>query len=70
MKKKTYELKFHGRKLVVEVGELAKQADGAVLVRYNDTVILTAAWRKLLSNSIIYHKGTVIRSTVYDALCT
>ena len=43
MKKKTYELKFHGRKLVVEVGELTKQADGAVLVRYNDTVVLTAA---------------------------
>ena len=43
MKKKKYELKFHGRKIVVEVGELAKQADGAVLVRYNDTVVLTAA---------------------------
>ena len=43
MKKKTYELKFHGRKIVVETGELAKQADGAVLVRYNDTVVLTAA---------------------------
>jgi len=43
MKKKVFELNFHGRKLVVEHGELAKQADGAVLVRYNDTVILTAA---------------------------
>ena len=43
MKKKTFELDFHGRKLIVEHGELAKQADGAVLVRYNDTVILTAA---------------------------
>lgn len=43
MKKKTFELKFHGRKLIVETGELAKQADGAVLVRYNDTVVLTAA---------------------------
>ncbi len=42
-KKKVYELDFHGRKIVVEHGELAKQADGAVLVRYNDTVILTAA---------------------------
>ena len=42
-KKKVFELDFHGRKLVVEHGELAKQADGAVLVRYNDTVILTAA---------------------------
>ena len=43
MEKKVFELDFHGRKLVVEHGELAKQADGAVLVRYNDTVILTAA---------------------------
>lgn len=43
MKKKTFELDFHGRKIIVEHGELAKQADGAVLVRYNDTVILTAA---------------------------
>ena len=42
-KKKVFELDFHGRKLVVEHGELAKQADGAVLVRYNDTVVLTAA---------------------------
>lgn len=42
MKKKVFEMDFHGRKLVVEHGELAKQADGAVLVRYNDTVILTA----------------------------
>lgn len=42
-KKKVFELDFHGRKIVVEHGELAKQADGAVLVRYNDTVVLTAA---------------------------
>ena len=41
--KRVFELDFHGRKLVVEHGELAKQADGSVLVRYNDTVILTAA---------------------------
>lgn len=43
MKKKTFELDFYGRKIIVEHGELAKQADGAVLVRYNDTVVLTAA---------------------------
>ena len=43
MAKRVFEFDFHGRKLVVEHGELAKQADGAVLVRYNDTVILTAA---------------------------
>ncbi|MBQ8292717.1 MAG: polyribonucleotide nucleotidyltransferase [Bacilli bacterium] len=31
------------RKFVVEVGELAKQASGACLVRYNDTAVLSAA---------------------------
>ncbi len=39
--KKVYELEFAGRKLVVEYGELAKQANGAVLVRYGDTVVLS-----------------------------
>ena len=39
--KKVFELDFRGRKLVVEHGELAKQAHGAVLVRYGDTVILS-----------------------------
>lgn len=43
MKKKEFRFNFLGRELVVEVGELAKQADGAVLVRYGDTVVLTAA---------------------------
>ena len=41
MEKKVFERDFHGRKLVVEIGELAKQASGAVLVRYGDTVILS-----------------------------
>jgi polyribonucleotide nucleotidyltransferase len=40
--KKVFTLDFYGRTLTVENGEVAKQADGAVLVRYNDTVILTA----------------------------
>ena len=38
--KKVFELNFRGRKLVVEHGELAKQAAGAALVRYGDTVTL------------------------------
>ena len=42
MAKKVFELDFLGRKIVVETGELAKQANGSVLVRYGDTVILTA----------------------------
>ena len=41
--KHVYELDFRGRKLTVEIGELAKQAHGAVLVRYGDTVILSTA---------------------------
>jgi polyribonucleotide nucleotidyltransferase len=41
--KKVFKLNFRGRELVVENGELAKQADGAVLVRYGDTVILSTA---------------------------
>lgn len=41
--KKTFELEFEGRKLIVETGELAKQADGAVLVRYGDTAVLSTA---------------------------
>lgn len=43
MDKKTFELDFRGRKLIVEHGELAKQANGSVLVRYGDTVLLSAA---------------------------
>ncbi len=39
--KKTFEIDFYGRKLIVEHGEVAKQADGAVLVRYGDTVVLS-----------------------------
>ena len=39
--KKVFEMDFRGRKLVVEHGELAKQAHGSVLVRYGDTVILS-----------------------------
>ena len=39
--KKVYELDFRGRKLIVETGELAKQASGSVLVRYGDTVVLS-----------------------------
>jgi len=43
MEKKIFELDFRGRKIVVEHGEVAKQAHGAVLVRYGDTVILSTA---------------------------
>ncbi|HWO42448.1 MAG TPA: polyribonucleotide nucleotidyltransferase [Candidatus Eisenbacteria bacterium] len=37
------ELDFHGRPLSIEVGKLAKQADGSALVRYGETVVLVTA---------------------------
>ena len=40
--KRVFELDFRGRKIIVEHGQLAKQATSSVLVRYGDTVILTA----------------------------
>ncbi|MBR2840853.1 MAG: polyribonucleotide nucleotidyltransferase [Bacilli bacterium] len=39
--KKVFETNFRGRNLTVEIGGVAKQADGAVLVRYGDTVVLS-----------------------------
>ena len=39
--KRVFKLDFRGRKLIVEHGEYAKQATGAVLVRYGDTVVLS-----------------------------
>ena len=47
--KRVFEYDFQGRKLVVEHGELAKQAGGAVLVRYDDTVILSTC---VMSNNV------------------
>lgn len=34
---------FHGRTLTIENGEIAKQAGGSILVRYDDTVVLSTA---------------------------
>ena len=47
--KKEFKLNFRGREIVIETGELAKQANGAVLVRYGDTVVLSAA---VMSNNV------------------
>ena len=50
MSKKVFEFDFHGRKIVVENGEMAKQANGAVLVRYGDTVVLSTVVVKKEAN--------------------
>ncbi|MCG4879604.1 polyribonucleotide nucleotidyltransferase [Amedibacillus dolichus] len=43
MAKQEFRLDFCGRGITVETGEIAKQAGGSVLVRYGDTVVLSAA---------------------------
>ena len=43
MAKQVFSKEFDGRTFTVETGELAKQANGAVLVRYGDTAILSTA---------------------------
>lgn len=41
--KHVFETTIGGRPLSVEIGEFARQANGAVLVRYGDTVVLSTA---------------------------
>lgn len=43
MAKQEFHLDFCGRGITVETGEIAKQADGAVIIRYEDTVTLSTA---------------------------
>ena len=43
MAKQEFHLDFCGRGITVETGEIAKQADGAVIIRYGDTVTLSTA---------------------------
>ncbi|PKH09905.1 MULTISPECIES: polyribonucleotide nucleotidyltransferase [Planomicrobium] len=41
--KKVYKFDWAGRELQVEVGQLAKQANGAALIRYGDTAVLSTS---------------------------
>lgn len=41
--KQVFETEWGGRPLIIEYGEMAKQASGSVLVRYGDTVVLSTA---------------------------
>lgn len=40
MSKEVFSLDFYGRKLIVETGEIAKQADGSCIVKMDDCVVL------------------------------
>ena len=43
---KVFKYDFRGREIVVEIGKMAKQASSACLVRYGDTVVLSAVTNK------------------------
>ena len=45
---KRFEYNWAGRPLVIEIGEVAKQASGACLVRYGESVVLSA----VVSNNV------------------
>ena len=57
--KKVYTLDWAGRPLTIETGQLAKQANGAVLVRYGDTTILSTATASKNSRGLDFFPLTV-----------
>ncbi len=60
MLKKVFEFDLAGNSLKVETGELAKQAGGSVLVRYEDTVVLSAATASKKAKDIDFFPLTVV----------
>lgn len=59
MAKEIFKFDFCGRQLIVETGEIAKQAGGSVLVRYEETVVLSAATASKVAKDIDFFPLTV-----------
>ena len=59
MAKHVFTKDFCGRELTVETGEIAKQAGGSVLVRYEDTVVLSASTGSLQAKTLDFFPLTV-----------
>ena len=57
--KREFQFEFGGKTLKVETGELAKQAGGSVLIRYGDTVVLSAATASKKAKDIDFFPLTV-----------
>ncbi|MEH6940457.1 polyribonucleotide nucleotidyltransferase [Bacillus sp. JJ722] len=57
--KKTFSIDWAGRTLSVEIGQLAKQASGAALIRYGDTAVLSAATASKDAKSVDFFPLTV-----------
>lgn len=59
MAKQEFKLDFAGRTLRVETGEIAKQAGGSALIRYEDTVVLSVATASKVTKDIDFFPLTV-----------
>lgn len=59
MEPQKFEMSFAGRKLEVEVGRLAQQANGSTVVRYGDTTVLATAVMRPNQGSVDYLPLTV-----------
>jgi polyribonucleotide nucleotidyltransferase len=57
--KRVFSIDWAGRPLTVEIGQLAKQANGAVLVRYGDTVVLSTATASKEAKNVDFFPLTV-----------
>lgn len=57
--KKVFSMEWAGRNLTVEIGQLAKQANGAALIRYGDTAVLSTATASKAAKSVDFFPLTV-----------
>ncbi|MFX3624666.1 MAG: polyribonucleotide nucleotidyltransferase [Ectobacillus sp.] len=57
--KQVFSIDLAGRELIVETGQLAKQANGAVLIRYGDTAVLSTATASKEPKSVGFFPLTV-----------
>lgn len=57
--KHVFSINWAGRPLVAEIGQMAKQANGAVLVRYGDTVVLSTATASKEAKNVDFFPLTV-----------
>ena len=66
--KKVFEYQQGTRKFVVEIGEIAKQANGAALVRFNDTAVISAAvFSKNVSTADFFPLTVLYQEKLYAA---
>ncbi|WP_210609986.1 polyribonucleotide nucleotidyltransferase [Priestia flexa] len=57
--KRVFSMDLAGRRLEVEVGQLAKQANGAALIRYGDTVVLSTSTASKQAKDVDFFPLTV-----------